>query len=286
MSTLFIIGTHIGWRSEDAVNRKDEQQASPRGAVGGQGNADGGSEKPGVLSNRPMPVGPPRGRPNLGLPDLPRDRLAVPRHWEGRSREELLKMWRNRTAGMDARDLGADGLPLPRVPPPQDVSRELMGRLNRRRLDHGKAADEGQGRDDDALNQLANEVHRRSHDSLNRQRPLKDGVAVGRSDDKVPTEDANQGLNKVLVSEIPEDVAQSNPWEIWRRWVRQDRLYPEGVFWSDQMNHLLNSMATASITSFDVGYRGTQLKASVLFGKQKAVFKPMRYVHVGGERGE
>ncbi len=76
---------------------------------------------------------------------------------------------------------------------------------------------------------------------------------------------------------IRDGVTQSDPWNIWQRWVRQDRLYPEGAFWSDQMNQLLKSMATARITSFGGGdlHIGKQLKIITYLGKQKALFKPM-----------
>ncbi len=76
---------------------------------------------------------------------------------------------------------------------------------------------------------------------------------------------------------INADGTQSDPWNIWQRWVQQDRLYPEDAFWSDQMNQLLKSMATARITSFGGGDLriGTQLKLITYLGKQKTLFKPM-----------
>ena len=44
------------------------------------------------------------------------------------------------------------------------------------------------------------------------------------------------------------------------------------------MRDILLHMATAPIVRFDVGYKGTQLKALVeLEGGQLAVFKPKRY---------
>ena len=65
-------------------------------------------------------------------------------------------------------------------------------------------------------------------------------------------------------------------WEIWQKWVKPDYLYPENAFWSDEMNQILTAMATAPITSFGVGHKGTQLKATVMLGEQKTAFKPMR----------
>ena len=69
---------------------------------------------------------------------------------------------------------------------------------------------------------------------------------------------------------------ESDPWNIWESWVQQDSFYPEGSLFSDEMNSILRAMATQPIKSFDVGHRGTQLKATVFLGRQKAVFKPMR----------
>ena len=68
-----------------------------------------------------------------------------------------------------------------------------------------------------------------------------------------------------------------DPWMLWNKeWVGQEYLYPEDVFWSGEMNGLLRSLATERITGFDVGYKGTQLKATMMLGEQKTVFKPMR----------
>lgn len=70
-----------------------------------------------------------------------------------------------------------------------------------------------------------------------------------------------------------------DPWKIWHSWVKQDHFYPEDAFQSEEMNSILHAMATYPITSFDVGHRGTQLKASMyLRGDQRTAFKPMRQV--------
>ena len=66
-------------------------------------------------------------------------------------------------------------------------------------------------------------------------------------------------------------------WNQWMKWVRPDSLYPEDVFWSPEMTDILQSLATAPVTSFGLGHKGTQLKATMhLAGGQKTVFKPMR----------
>lgn len=74
----------------------------------------------------------------------------------------------------------------------------------------------------------------------------------------------------------PSPSESSDPWEIWREWVEPDSLYPIGAFHSSEMNHILITMATSPITSFDLGYKGTQLKATALLGQQRTVFKPKR----------
>ena len=82
-------------------------------------------------------------------------------------------------------------------------------------------------------------------------------------------------LKKNEVS-VPPEIAELNPWGIWRGWVQKDSLYPEGAFYSDEMNHILATMATSNFTSFGVGSKGTQLKATVMLGRQRMVFKPKR----------
>ena len=69
---------------------------------------------------------------------------------------------------------------------------------------------------------------------------------------------------------------ERDPWNIWESWVQKDSFYPEDALFSDEMNSILRAMATQPIKSFDVGHRGTQLKATMFLGKQKTVFKPMR----------
>ena len=70
----------------------------------------------------------------------------------------------------------------------------------------------------------------------------------------------------------------TGPWKIWKSWVQPDSLYTsENEFYSIEMGVILNALATYPVTSFDTGYRGTQLKASMhLAGNQQTVFKPKR----------
>jgi hypothetical protein len=81
---------------------------------------------------------------------------------------------------------------------------------------------------------------------------------------------------KVVPLKVSPLVASKDPWSIWEGWVRPDYLYPAGAFYSEEMNHILNVMATAPITSFGVGHKGTQLKATAMLGAQRTVFKPKR----------
>jgi hypothetical protein len=89
-----------------------------------------------------------------------------------------------------------------------------------------------------------------------------------------------KGSERVDRLSIPAEIAELNPWAIWRGWVEENALYPKEVFYSDEMNHILATMATADITSFGLGSRGTQLKATAMLGSQKTVFKPKRYAHI------
>lgn len=69
-------------------------------------------------------------------------------------------------------------------------------------------------------------------------------------------------------------------WQVWRSWPHSKQLYEEKHFRSNQMTEIMQYMASIPIVNFDVGHRGTQLKAMVtLKGDQLAVFKPRRYVH-------
>lgn len=257
MSTLFIIGTHLGWRSESAVNAPDpvpppttDQRRRP--------------EENEVLANRAFGAGPrdrhadpriingPRVPPRAPIPDLKSEleRLGP------RRREDLLRAWRNRTAGMDGR---TDEFPFDGRVPPQEMSRELLARLDEVRMGRNAALEKP---DIPVVNEGVGDNRPQRVPEVNRQVPVE-----------AQLKDAGDRLNRAN-GEVPEVMAGSNPWEIWRRWVHEDRLYPEGMFRSERMNHILNSMATEQITSMGVGYKGTQLKASVMLGKQKAVFKP------------
>ena len=70
----------------------------------------------------------------------------------------------------------------------------------------------------------------------------------------------------------------TSAWYVWRSWPQSNELYTEKQFNSSEMKSILHHMATAPIVRFDVGHKGTQLKALVeLEGGQRVVFKPKRY---------
>ncbi|XP_013381494.1 glycosaminoglycan xylosylkinase isoform X1 [Lingula anatina] len=68
---------------------------------------------------------------------------------------------------------------------------------------------------------------------------------------------------------------KGSPWEIAASWVTSRRIHPEEA---PEMGAILNALATRPIMAADVGFKGTQLKMTlVLEGNQKAVFKPKWY---------
>ena len=81
------------------------------------------------------------------------------------------------------------------------------------------------------------------------------------------------------LSDLPDQpIVRIDPWRVWNGWVTPDHFYPEGVFYSEEMNQILNAMATSPVTELGVGYKGTQLKATMMLGGQRTVFKPKRCV--------
>lgn len=67
-------------------------------------------------------------------------------------------------------------------------------------------------------------------------------------------------------------------WDVWKRWVNPDYLYPITGFGSLEMALILEALSTLPVVSFGLGHKGTQLKASMdLLEHQRTVFKPMRY---------
>ena len=104
-------------------------------------------------------------------------------------------------------------------------------------------------------------------DELTSNKPVSSPMAVYKS--KMNQSAANTGTRTLSVT---------SAWHVWRTWPQSHELYTEKQFNSSEMRNILHHMSTASIMRFDVGYKGTQLKALVeLKGGQLAVFKPKRY---------
>ena len=97
--------------------------------------------------------------------------------------------------------------------------------------------------------------------------PISSPVVVYKK--KVNQSAPKTGTNKLSITSV---------WHVWRTWPQSNELYTEKQFNSSEMKDILHHMATAAIVRFDVGFKGTQLKALVeLEGGQLAVFKPKRY---------
>ena len=85
-------------------------------------------------------------------------------------------------------------------------------------------------------------------------------------------------MNQSAANTGTRTLSVTSAWHVWRTWPQSNELYTEKQFNSSEMRDILHHMATTSIIRFDVGYKGTQLKALVeLEGGQLAVFKPKRY---------
>lgn len=72
------------------------------------------------------------------------------------------------------------------------------------------------------------------------------------------------------------DYEYDDPWTLWKDMVKSREVTSPND--ADSMNMILEAMMYKPIVAAGVGYRGTQLKASLfLEGKQRVVFKPKRY---------
>lgn len=82
-----------------------------------------------------------------------------------------------------------------------------------------------------------------------------------------------------LINALRQDITNrgitSDPWDLAKKWANPRSLVPGSA---RGLGDVLGALATAPIIATDIGYKGTQLKLSiVLKGGQKAVFKPRRY---------
>ena len=103
-------------------------------------------------------------------------------------------------------------------------------------------------------------------DELTSNKPVSSPMVVYKR--KLNQSAANTGIRTLSVTSV---------WHVWRTWPQTNELYTEKQFNSSEMRDILHHMATAPIVRFDVGHKGTQLKALVeLEGGQLTVFKPKR----------
>ncbi|EDO44241.1 predicted protein [Nematostella vectensis] len=71
------------------------------------------------------------------------------------------------------------------------------------------------------------------------------------------------------------DIEGDDPWQLWKDMVTSRHLTPSG---KQEVNLILDALSYKPIVAAGVGYKGTQLKATLLLeGNQKVVFKPGRY---------
>ena len=96
---------------------------------------------------------------------------------------------------------------------------------------------------------------------------------------KINQDAANNGTKTLpAANNGSKTLSVTSAWHVWRTWPQSTELYSEKQFNSSAMRDILHHMTTAPIVRFDVGYRGTQLKALMeLEGGQLGVFKPKRY---------
>lgn len=94
--------------------------------------------------------------------------------------------------------------------------------------------------------------------------------------DKRPGNVEARDESKQKHSEVDVDYEFDDPWTLWKGMVKSRQITVPGD--DDSMNMILEAMMYKPIVAAGVGYRGTQLKATlILEGKQRVVFKPMRY---------
>ncbi|XP_064089471.1 glycosaminoglycan xylosylkinase-like [Macrobrachium nipponense] len=83
--------------------------------------------------------------------------------------------------------------------------------------------------------------------------------------------DLFEGLKK----EVSKRWVTDDPWDLARKWANPKTLLPDKA---KGLGDVLGALSTAPIVAADIGYKGTQLKVSILLkGGQRAVFKPKWY---------
>lgn len=81
-------------------------------------------------------------------------------------------------------------------------------------------------------------------------------------------------MTKTTEEDDDDDIEKEDPWLTWKEMVSLRTLTPSA---SDGVNTILDALTFRPIVAAGIGFKGTQLKATLLLnGKQKVVFKPMR----------
>ncbi|KAK7070211.1 Glycosaminoglycan xylosylkinase [Halocaridina rubra] len=82
-------------------------------------------------------------------------------------------------------------------------------------------------------------------------------------------------LFETLKTAITKRWVTDDPWDLARKWATPTSLVPEKA---KGLGDILAALSTAPIKAADIGYKGTQLKVSILLkGGQRAVLKPKWY---------
>lgn len=118
------------------------------------------------------------------------------------------------------------------------------------------------------------------HNSLKKDKDIIKAPSIDNNVDIVKQSD-NTFKNKRSTNERKtreedddDDVEKEDPWLTWKEMVSLRTLTPQA---SDGVNSILDALTFRPIVAAGIGYKGTQLKATLLLnGKQKVVFKPMR----------
>ena len=220
-----------------------------------------------------------KDKPRVKLPDIPGvpdyvldERVNNPNNEDKKAVVDSLIARYNRSRGLLDQRKGRNRKKPDNFEQTKDKNRRLQQKLE----SHNKSTDELEKmpRGPELLNDLVlQKLASKDQFTLQSQRnatEVKEGELNKRTQDGPIS---NEGEY-----ENPLEAGERDPWRVWHSWVKQDHFYPEGAFMSEEMNSILHAMATYPITSFDVGHRGTQLKASMFLGQQRTAFKPMRQV--------
>ena len=80
---------------------------------------------------------------------------------------------------------------------------------------------------------------------------------------------------------IPDKPSKKPVWELWQAMVKVTEVTEPGEEGQLKVDAIVKALQTAPIIQTSLGFRGTQLKASVfLKDNQRTVFKPKRFVYI------